>query len=159
MIQAGLDYSRDWQTPIHNEPVPNIKRIKRTYKRTNVRSKLFVKMGLFAFVYAVVLVYLCIKGASLGYQIVSLEKEIADLETDNKRMEYRIAQVNSLDRIEALATTQLGMIKPQQAVAVAAIKTVPEIEEGNQTIPTLQAERKPLDRIYSNLVRLAQKNL
>jgi len=159
MIQAGLDYSRDWQTPIHNEPVPNIKRIKRTYKRTNVRSKLFVKMGLFAFVYAVVLVYLCIKGASLGYQIVSLEKEIADLETDNKRMEYRIAQVNSLDRIEALATTQLGMIKPQQAVAVAAIKTVPEIEEGNQTIPTLQAERKPLDRIYSNLVKLAQKNL
>ena len=81
------------------------------------------------------------------------------METANKRMEYRIAQVNSLDRIESLAVTQLGMIKPQQAVAVAAIKTVPEVEEGNQTIPTLQAERKPLDKIYSNLVRLAQKNL
>lgn len=159
MIQAGLDYSRDWQTPVYNESVPNIKRIRRTYKRTNIRSKLLVKVGLFAFVYAVVLVFLCIKGASLGYQIVSLEKEIGDMETANKRMEYKIAQVNSLDRIEALATTQLGMIKPQQAIAIAAIKTVPEVEEGNQTIPTLQAEHKPLDKIYSNLVKLAQKNL
>ena len=159
MIQAGLDYSRDWQAPVYNESVPNIRRIRRTQKITNVRSKLFVKFGFFAFVYAVILVYLCIKGASLGYQIVSLEKEIGAMETANKRMEYRIAQVNSLDRIESLAVTQLGMIKPQQAVAVAAIKTVPEVEEGNQTIPTLQAERKPLDKIYSNLVRLAQKNL
>ncbi|MGI5880106.1 MAG: hypothetical protein ACOX6L_05875 [Syntrophomonadaceae bacterium] len=159
MIQAGLDYSRDWQTPVYNESVPNIRRIRRTQKITNVRSKLFVKIGFFAFAYAVILVYLCIKGASLGYQIVSLEKEIGDLETANKRMEYRIAQVNCLDRIESLAVTQLGMIKPHQAVAVAAIKTVPEVEEGNQTVPTLQAERKPLDKIYSNLVKLAQRNL
>lgn len=48
--------------------------------------------------------------ASVGFQMVQLKQEIAVLETNNERLYLRTLQLQSLDRIEELAVTKLGMI-------------------------------------------------
>ena len=59
-----------------------------------------IKLSVIVFAYALLLVYLCIKSATLGYEIVGLENEINKLNTENNRMEYAIAQNSSLNIIE-----------------------------------------------------------
>jgi uncharacterized ion transporter superfamily protein YfcC len=48
-------------------------RIKRVYKKTNSRKTFLAKSGLALFVYALLVVYLCIKVSTMGYDIVRLE--------------------------------------------------------------------------------------
>jgi hypothetical protein len=64
--------------------------------------------------------------SSLGYKIERLEKEIQNLETSTYRMEYQIAQKTSLDRVSQIATTDLGMYKPDSSKSIAmAVKAEP----------------------------------
>jgi len=158
MIQAGLDYARNWDPESFYRPAPQVKKVRRTYRKTNPKGKVVVKAAAALFVYALVLVYLCIKGSVLGYQIVALEKEIHELETANRRIEYSVAEKCSLDYIEA-AAQQLGMEKASQGIAVAVLPDVEPvtIEQNNTQTPT-QAEKNPLNKLYSNLLMLAHNN-
>lgn len=47
-----------------------------------------------------------------GYEVVQLKKEISSLKTANERLKLEIAQMDSLERIEAIALADLGMEKP-----------------------------------------------
>lgn len=89
--------------------------IKRTYTRVNGKRLFVIKSAVLLFAYALVLVFLCIKSATLGYQIVGLQKQIENLETANKRMEYQIASQTSLQRVEEVAVKELGMSKPDDS--------------------------------------------
>lgn len=48
----------------------------------------------------------------LGFQINQLKNEIIAIETNNEKLKLKIANVVSLDKIEEVATTQLGMVYP-----------------------------------------------
>lgn len=50
-----------------------------------------------------------------GYEINSLKNEINNLETANERLRLEIAQMDSLERVEAFALAELGMKKPGAA--------------------------------------------
>ena len=58
------------------------------------------------------MVFLCSKSSMLSYDIINLKSDIASLETDNKRLAFQIQEKSSLERIAEIATTQLGMVKP-----------------------------------------------
>jgi cell division protein FtsL len=49
-----------------------------------------------------------------GYKIATLKQEINAMQTENKRLELKLYQLKSLDRIENIATTKLGMVQPEQ---------------------------------------------
>ncbi|MFZ7104945.1 MAG: septum formation initiator family protein [Peptococcaceae bacterium] len=49
----------------------------------------------------------------LGYQVSELKQDIAGLQVNNEKLKLKIASYASLDTIENLAKTQLGMINPE----------------------------------------------
>ena len=51
---------------------------------------------------------LCVKSALMGYEIVELKREIARLESENSRLEYTIAELSSLERVQAEAEKSWG---------------------------------------------------
>lgn len=63
-------------------------------------------------IYGILMVFLCSKSSMLSYDIINLKSDIASLETDNKRLAFQIQEKSSLERIAEIATTQLGMVKP-----------------------------------------------
>lgn len=160
MVQAGYDYSR-WEETYAPEPAREERRQSRkALTNRNARRNMMIKLSVIVFAYALLLVYLCIKSATLGYEIVGLENEINKLNTENNRMEYAIAQNSSLDIIEEKAITQLGMIIPgtEMCYAVAAadepVTPALKVESVDNTI----AESKPLAKLYASIMLLTGKN-
>lgn len=160
MIQAGYDYAT-WEDQYVPEPTRQDRSVKRK-KVINKHAKrnVMVKLFIIIFAYALLLVYLCIKSATLGYEIVSLENEINRMTTENHRMEYAIAQNTSLALIEQKAINELGMIIPgtEMGYAVAAIaepvNPVLTVETADNTV----AEDKPLAKLYASIMSLTGKN-
>ncbi len=78
----------------------------------------------FIFMAGIALTLYYVFPARLGYQIVSLEKEIHDLEQQQKLLEVEEAHARSLGRIESIATTQMAMLPMEnREVAIAAANT------------------------------------
>lgn len=163
MVQAGYDYSRHWEEPVVNRQ-PQVRRVKKTYKVVNFKRKMLVKFVIFAFVYALILVYLCIKSATLGYQIVALEKELENYEAANARLQYAIQEACSLEKVEQIAMNELGMYKPDKHLVIAYSAPMVAIQDNeendNQEINNvaLESQDKPLYKLYTNLLLLAEKN-
>ena len=55
----------------------------------------------------------------LGYKILELEKCQAELEGQNRKYEFRADTLSALNRIEAIAYNNLGMIRPKKVEYVA----------------------------------------
>jgi len=55
----------------------------------------------------------------LGYKIIDLENYKAELEEQNRKYELRADTLSALDRIEAIACNQLGMIRPKKVEFIA----------------------------------------
>ena len=78
----------------------------------------------FIFMAGIALTLYYVFPARLGYQIVSLEKEIHGLEQQQKLLEVEEAHARSLGRIESIATTQMAMLPMEdREVAIAAANT------------------------------------
>lgn len=61
-------------------------------------------------------------------QINDLKSEVAALESTNERLELKKARLLSLNRIENIAMTELGMIKPEkESVQLYSVEQVEEI--------------------------------
>lgn len=48
----------------------------------------------------------------LGFQITEMKKEISEIQANNEKLKFKIANFGSLDKIEEVAVNQLGMIYP-----------------------------------------------
>lgn len=72
------------------------------------------------------------KIASTGFEVLQLKQEIASLETANERLYLQALQLRSLNRIEEIAVTKLGMIyaepSEKQQLAVAYNNKMTELE-------------------------------
>ncbi len=161
MQQAASRYANDWNESIDSKSELSVRQVTKTTKMVNQHRKIMVKCGLGFFIYAVLLVFMCTKSASLGYEIEGLNKDIQKLETENNRLEYQISQKSSLSRVEQIATSQLGMQKVdlQNSIAMemeAQPVTVAAKENKNVNNAISQ---KPLYKIYTSLSHLAQNSL
>ncbi len=158
MQQAASRYSNDWRQEIQEKPELSLRQVTRTTRKVNVHRKIMIKCGFGMFAYAVLLVFLCSKSASLGYDIESLNKEINALETANHRLEFQIAQRSSLSRVEQLASSELGMQKAEMTNSLAMeIKPEPvQVADNSVKSTSKSVSQKPLLKIYNSLSRLAQ---
>lgn len=157
MIQAGYDYSCKLERWHYPELNPEKKLVKKTYTRTDNRKKVLIKSVVLLFIYALVLVYLCITISTLGYQIVHLENDIHQLEKANARLQCEIQETCSLERIEQVAIKDLGMHEADKRIAVAAVdeKIVAEpVKRSNKNTGT-QVGEKPLQKLYCSLKVMA----
>jgi len=56
--------------------------------------------------------------ASAGYDILALQKQLQELNTENQLLQSKVAELKSLHRIEYVATVKMGMQKPEMAAGV-----------------------------------------
>ncbi|WP_054694535.1 hypothetical protein [Syntrophomonas palmitatica] len=162
MVQAGSSLARKWDDDFHN-PAANVndrqyRRVKKKYKQVNPHKALLVRVSVFLFAYGLLIVFLCIKSATLGYQIVQLQNDIAKTEAANHKLEYSIAQQTSLKRVEMIASTQLGMY-PAKNQFQFTIEAPPKMQVAGRNLAAQPVEMgdKTLRSIYKNLRILAQK--
>lgn len=134
-------------------------------KKANKRKKLLGKLGIGLFLYGIFLVGLCIQSASLGYQIIQLEKDISGLQTENDRIEYRIAQLTALPRIETVAQTELNMYKPDNSIKMAVSGQSNSSSQDSSQVATVDEslvlednEGGSLEKLYLSLMQLADNN-
>lgn len=160
MLQAQSKYAPQWSTPYTPERVYSVRKVKKTTRKVNQKRKTLVKGGIILFSYSLLLVFLCIKSATLGYQINNLENDIKQLETSNKSIEFQIAQKCSLDKIETVAVNDLGMYKPDidKAINVEVQKEPVKVASISSNSNTKKVGQNVLHSIYTNLSRLAQNN-
>ena len=112
---AELKHHPWYIEPEISRPSPGKKK-----QRTSVnKAGLFINLTVFIFAFAVIGVALYVHSALLGYEIVDLKKDITALENENKRIEYTIAELSSLERVQVEAETKLGMFRPQSENMVA----------------------------------------
>lgn len=162
MLQAGYNYAKVLDAESILEANIRVRKVKRTLKTVNCRRGLLVKCTVLIFAFALLVVYLCIKTSTLGYQIVSLEKDINNLETANQRMAYEIAEKSSLQRIEQIATSKLGMNKPEMDGAFTVMVPPKDVQQvklarEEQSKTTDLPGQKSLQKIYASLTRLAAR--
>lgn len=159
MQQVAYKYKNTWQEQVDSPDESRARKVVRTTRQHNQHRKILVKCGLLVFAYAVLLVFLCAKSASLGYDIDNLNKDISKITTANNRVEYQIAQQSSLARIEKIATSELGMQRVDLKNAIAMQVDPQPIQVASQPTAATNMSQKPLYKIYTSLSRLAQNSL
>ncbi|MEQ8200141.1 MAG: hypothetical protein ABRQ24_01840 [Syntrophomonadaceae bacterium] len=161
MLQAQSSAARDWsyrQIPVET---PRIEKARRTVIKVNHKRKLYIKAALAIFTYALLLVALCIKSATLGYEIERLQQEIQGMTTANQRLEYQIAEKSSLPYVEQAAVKQLGMYKPDVKTSIAMAAPVEPVSVAANTyadVDYTSVSQKLLNNLYASLSRLAANN-
>ena len=153
---------RQEEPPVVAVPSPIKKKQTASSPVTHPGFAIVVKSTLMFFALALVLVFLCVQAAMLNYQIIALEQENQQLETESLRLEYLISERQSLQYIEGIATTELNMIKPEVgADYVVALKEIPEtvtLSNMEASMPLEATEAKGegvLAQIYQSITRLA----
>lgn len=161
MLQAQSSAARDWnynQIPVES---PRTVKARRTVRKVNRKRKLYLKASLVVFVYALLLVALCMKSATLGYEIGQLEQEIQGMTTANQRLEYQIAEKSSLAYVEQAAVNQLGMYKPDAKTSIAMAAQVQPVSVAANTYADADdasLSQQLLNNLYASLSRLAANN-
>ncbi len=89
--------------------------------------------------------------AKVGYEIVNLRKQLAEMEAQNQRLEGQIARLQSLERIE-LEAKKLGMKKPDSARLVYSEE--PQLPEAAVTVAS-NGPRQWFAQAASALAKLA----
>jgi cell division protein FtsL len=75
---------------------------------------------------ALLYVYQRTEAAATGYTILQLQRELAGLESEHARLQTTVSTLRSPQRIERIATSELGMVPPRQR-QLAAITTAPAV--------------------------------
>ncbi|MGE5371783.1 MAG: hypothetical protein ACM3QZ_07355 [Solirubrobacterales bacterium] len=126
-------------------------------QRTKVnRPRLVANVLLFLFSFSLLAVFVDSQSSLMGFRMVQLKKEIGQLETENKRLEFTAANLSSLERIQRVAETQLKMCKPQASHLVATIGTPQNTGTGiaNAGAKAEQPRVSIIQRAYQYVVRM-----
>ena len=161
MLQAESSCARDWRTSDLPQPITRGRIVRKTVHKVNNKRKLYIKIAFLFFSFALLLVFLCNMSSTLGYQIEQLNVDIQSLQTANNRLDFQIAEKSSLDRVERVAVTDLGMYKPDSKTAIALeVKAQPvQVASLAVTPPDdKNISQKILNKMYNSLSRLAQNS-
>jgi len=105
-------------------------------KRSTAASKpeeqhhyaLAVKIMALALLFCLGTVFCYIQGALMSYQVNDIKQNISALETDNKTLKLQLAELAAPERVEELARTQLGLVRPSEEMMVAVAPMVNEVQ-------------------------------
>lgn len=160
MVQAGYKYADSRAVGLPQQDKKRVRRVRTTYRQVPI-GKLLYKVGTAAFLYGLILVFLCIKASTLDYQIVQLETNINQIESSNQRLQYEIEKKSRLDYVENYALTQLGMNKASEHIKIASVAATPAVDPAavaGTPVSVSEKEVPTLHKIYASLVQLAGLN-
>ena len=88
--------------------------------------------------------------SQLNYNINSIQNENTQILLENDRIRGQIAELRSLDRIEAIATEELGMVKNEEVEYMVLSSTI--VAEGK--IRSIVEEAEPEKEVVDPLAKL-----
>jgi len=97
---------------------------RRRFRRNPMAAAMVV--AALAILPALLYVYQRTEAAATGYSILRLQRELAGLESEYARLQATVSALRSPQRIERIATSELGMAPPRQR-QLAAITTAPAV--------------------------------
>jgi cell division protein FtsL len=124
-------------------PKPEVK----TQSERQARVLLTV-MILSAFLLGALYIYFNAQITGVGYRLENMKRQVAAIDVENQSLEMLISRQDSLARVEALATTRLGMVLPKKenvltiALTGTAVSEEPEAVQigGVESVPAQVAE-------------------
>ncbi|WP_192868107.1 cell division protein FtsL [Calderihabitans maritimus] len=117
MLVAPRPYSPNCPMP---QPLPRRSNQLAVATSNYVRTAA-IGLILVGFIIGLLLTYEYARLAATGYKITRVKQEIAALQSANEKLQLEIAKLKSLERIEIIATTKLGMEKPRDKVQLVFI--------------------------------------
>ena len=115
---------------LRDRPTP-----RRRFRRNPMAAAMVV--AALAILPALVYVYQRTEAAATGYTILRLQRELAHLESEYARLHATVSALKSPQRIERIATSELGMVPPRQR-QLAAITTAPAVAEAPAPLSLVQ---------------------
>lgn len=126
------------EQPYHQSP-PGEKRRPAPAPRPNTLSRrrqlALTGLVLLAFITGIAICYLHAQIMTTGCQIVGLQKNLGDLNVETRELSEQVAGLSSLQRIEQVATTRLGMVKPDNK-NVVLVESTPQPSGGTAVAPS-----------------------
>lgn len=121
----------DAQSYVYTRPEKSNNRKPRQRQKTSHTAQLVLGFSLIALIFLTGISFTWLKAykAQLNHQLTQTKAEIQALQTANQRMEVEIARLKSLNRIENIAVTKLGMVKNPgiEYLALAAEKPAAKV--------------------------------
>lgn len=114
-------YDYDYDEPLYEEPQEitqvNPHTVRERRRRTSLDTKLRSRCQMLFVTVAVLAMAVTVRSgisASRGYELVAIQQQIQQVEQENERLRIEIARLKSPQRIEQIATDELGMEVPQK---------------------------------------------
>ncbi len=153
---VGSDYV--YQPYYQEQLQPQRQRKVRIKKRPSPLFVVILGISLISMMFLTGLSYTYLKAriAHLNWQINQGKKDIAAMQVQNEKLKLEIARLKSLDRIEKLATAQMGMIK-DPGVEYLAMKAASSPVQASQTERELPEEivtNSSQDSIIATIARI-----
>lgn len=128
---VGAEYDYQLQQQPLSRPKQTVKR--RIKRRPSPVVAVVLGMGLIAFFFSVGLSYTYLKAvkAQLVYQIQQMKQDNQAILLENEKLNLEIAKLKSLDRVEKIATQEMGMVKNPQIEYLAGLGTTKEAPSGD----------------------------
>ncbi|MBO8136618.1 MAG: cell division protein FtsL [Desulfotomaculum sp.] len=136
LAREKLEYGAPYESVPEKQKL-NEKRQSRTRvsRQAIVRKKVTLTfMVLCCFVMGIMVAYYYAQIAYLGYKIDSLERRLAELRLESHSLDQKVSKITSLQYIEAIATSELGMVKPSGR-NVVLVSNSPVEEENTERAP------------------------
>lgn len=124
---------------IRNNPI--IREVDQTRQREMWRS---VAIGVFLVVVLIFSAWQHFELLQHGYYIEEMQQERARELEINRHLRLEIETLQSLDRIERIATEQLNLVAPTESEAIVIERVVPAVQP-DQSIIALRQESKSVD--------------
>ncbi|MBM7855932.1 cell division protein FtsL [Desulfohalotomaculum tongense] len=139
LAREKLDYNLPPEQPPERLPKAPGRKLPR---RDPVRRKLALTfMVLCCFVMGVMVAFYYAQIAYVGYKIELLQHKLAELRLESHNLDQKVSKVVSMKHIEAIATSELGMVKPnsENVVPVSSASIVPD---GGEQLPPGEQEKQ-----------------
>ncbi len=107
LAREKLDYDFP-QTIEEQQPKPK----RKTHKMPAGQKIVLVSLVLSCFVIGSFVAYYFAQVAYLGYKIDLLQTKLADLRLESHNLEQEVTKITSLEKVEAIAVNEMGMVKP-----------------------------------------------
>ncbi|MGQ9498036.1 MAG: hypothetical protein ACUVRC_08060 [Desulfotomaculales bacterium] len=120
------------ERPITLEPYASARRRARPRPAVHRGQVWLLCLLVFTFICGLILVFAHGQVAVIGYRLTNLQCEVAALAAENGTLEAALSELDSLDRVERVATSRLGMVRPGQAdVLYVALDTAGQEGSGS----------------------------
>lgn len=133
------------EQPLHVRRSSGTQKVMRFKNRTKV---LYAGIFLVAFLLGLGLTWRYVQVTATGYEIVRMKKELKAVADQNQELQMRIENLQSLQRIETVAVTKLGMIKPDAQAGVEFVAI--EADKGSTTLPGMPANNAAPAQVGKN---------